>query len=74
MRPLQAKYITPLRCKGQPGTIEYVWQSALAQQLNLTLFQGAQIRANRLAAGSRLAKLGPETRVVRLVTVSDATY
>jgi hypothetical protein len=39
-----------------------------------TLFQGAQIRANRLAAGSGLAKMGLETRVAMLVTASDATY
>ncbi len=38
------------------------------------LFEGAQIGANRLAAGSGLAKPGLETRVAALVTVSDATY
>ncbi len=47
---------------------------ARAQQLGPILFQGEQIRANRLAAGSGLAQPGLKIRVATLVTVSNATY
>jgi hypothetical protein len=53
---------------------EYVRQWARAQQLSPTLFEGEQIRANRLAAGSGLEKPGLETSVAALVTGSDATH
>ena len=81
MWPLQAKCITPLRCSGQPWQAQCSTQvlqlprpAALAQQLGPTLFLGEQIRANRLAAGSGLAKPGLETREPERRTCSGMVY